>query len=167
MVVPHHEHRISYERALRVIGRHLDWEPAYHPSILEVPDGFTVRSQPVRHRTAGRVENFDWVRLSSLDVLHSAARHIGRRRVKHQGMWGAMQNGHENFFRALGFILDRDGASSVSIDELPNSLAVSYMRPAPGDPRFFEKCHVLYEQPDIEAVLQEARGRRGQRRATA
>jgi len=41
---------IDYESALRVIGRHLDAEPSYNVSILEVDDGFTLRYQPTQHR---------------------------------------------------------------------------------------------------------------------
>ncbi len=151
--------RLSYERALRVIGRHLDAEPAYHTSVLEVPDGFTVRSQPVRHRSSGKVTHFDWRRLADLAVLHTAARNFGKRRAPHAGIWASFPNGHEDFFRALGYTLDSEQAANVSIDELPDGFAVSYVR---ADGRHaFEKHHRLYRAEEIEDLLKSALARRG------
>lgn len=151
--------RLSYERALRAIGRHLDAEPAYHTSVLEVPDGFTVRSQPVRHRANGKVIHFDWHRLNDLAVLHTAARSFGKKRQPHAGIWGSFPNGHEDFFRALGYTLDSEGAANVSIDELPDGFVVSYVR---CDHRHvFEKCHRVYHAEEIHQLLQTALARRG------
>jgi len=151
--------RLSYESALRAIGRYLDAEPTYHSSILEVPDGFTVRSQPVRHRATGKVTHFDWRKLWDLAVLHTAARSFGRRKAPHAGIWSSFPNGHEDFFRALGYTLDSEGATNVSIDELPDGFAVSYVR---SDGRHaFEKCHRLYRAEEIERLLKSAVARRG------
>jgi hypothetical protein len=153
--------RIPYERALRVIGKHLDVEPAYHASVLEVPEGFTVRSQPVRHRTQDRIAQFDWSRLASLAVLHSAARQLSPRRQVHSGMWRHFPSGHEDFFRALGFTLDQEQARNISIDELPDGVCVSYMKPAGHEALFFEKCHRLYGPDEVDAMLRDAQRRRG------
>lgn len=162
MVTPESDKPVPYERALRVIGRHLDAEPAYHPSVLEGPDGFTVRSQPVRHRAPGRVAHFDWPRLDSLNIVNAAARLTGRKRRRYSGMWDALPSGHEDFFRALGFTLDQVQASDVSIDELPDGLSVSYVCPADSGGRLFEKRHVIYGVDDVDLMIQEGLGRRGQ-----
>jgi hypothetical protein len=151
--------RLSYERALRAIGRHLDAEPAYHTSVLEVPDGVTVRSQPVRHRSSGKVIHFDWRKLADLAVLHTAARSFGKRRAPHSGIWSSFPNGHEDFFRALGYALDSERAANVSIDELPDGFAVSYVRA--NTRHAFEKCHRVYRAEEIEGLLASAHARRG------
>jgi hypothetical protein len=162
MVAEEHDERIPYQRALRVIGRHLDAEPAYHVSILEVADGFTVRSHPARHRTDGRIVHFKWDRLQDLVIFHTAGRDCARRRHRHQGIWANFPSGHEDFFRALGFTLDTEGATSLSVDEVPEGIAVSYMRPSPGNALSFEKCHTVFHKREIEAMLRAAQQRRGQ-----
>jgi len=158
----HSEERIPYQRALRVIGRHLDAEPAYHVSILEVADGFTVRSHPARHRTDGRIVHFKWDRLQDLVIFHSAGRDCARRRHRHQGIWANFPSGHEDFFRALGYTLDQGEASFLSVDEVPEGVAVSYMRPVSGNPLSFEKCHTVYHKREIEVMLRAAQERRAQ-----
>jgi hypothetical protein len=158
----HHEERIPYQRSLRVIGRHLDAEPAYHISILEVADGFTVRSHPALHRTDGRIVHFKWDRLQDLVIFHSAGRDCARRRHRHQGIWANFPSGHEDFFRALGYTLDRDGATFLSVDEVPEGVAVSYMRPVSGNPLSFEKCHTVYHKREIEVMLRTAQERRAE-----
>jgi hypothetical protein len=153
--------RIPYQTALRVIGRHLDSEPAYHVSILEVADGFTVRSHPARHRTDGRIMHFPWDRLHDLTIFHSAGRDCARRRHRHQGIWANFPSGHEDFFRALGYTLDTERANSLSVDEVPEGVAVSYMRPTEENALSFEKCHTVYHKQEIEVMLTSAQERRG------
>jgi hypothetical protein len=161
MAAEEQSERIPYQRALRVIGRHLDAEPAYHVSILEVPDGFTVRSHPARHRTDGRIVHFKWDRLNDLVIFHTAGRDCVRRRHRHQGIWAHFPSGHEDFFRALGFTLDQEGANSLGVDEVPEGVAVSYMRPVADNPLSFEKCHTVYHKQEIEQMLRSAQDRRG------
>jgi hypothetical protein len=159
--------RIGYERALRVLGRHLDAWAAYHVSVLEIGDGFTIRSQPVRHRTDDRIEHFTWSALRHIDVLHTAARYVEPRRSRHRGLWTNLPTGHQDFFRALGHLLDCESAAQVRIDELPDGLSVSYLKPAPHHPPSWQKCHQLYRREDIETLLGEAQRRRGQSVANA
>ena len=156
--------RVEYEPALRVIGRHLDAEPAYHISVLEVADGFTVRSHPSRHRSDGRTVHFTWDRLRDLSIFQTAGRGCRRRPRRHSGMWANFPNGHEDFFRALGHDLDESGASSLSVDEMPEGVAVSYMRPNQDDPLYFDKYHQVMRKEDIERMLQVAQERRNGRR---
>jgi hypothetical protein len=166
MVVQARE-RLPYERALRVIGRHLDAEPAYHVSVLESTDGFTVRSQAVRHRAKARIELFSWDTLHNIDVLHTAGRYAPGRRQRHRGLWSNLPTGHQDFFRALGYELDQEGAASVTIDELPEGLSVTYMQPTHHEPGFWVKCHRVFERGDIEQLLGEAQSRRGTSVASA
>jgi hypothetical protein len=105
------------------------------------------------------VTHLDWRRLSDLAVLHTAARSFGKRKAPHSGIWASFPNGHEDFFRALGYLLDSEQAANVSIDELPDGFAVSYVR-ANGR-HAFEKCHRLYRAEEIERLLQAAIARRG------
>lgn len=152
--------RLPYGVALRVIGRHLDAEPTYHLNLLEVADGFVVRTHPSRFRSDARTEQYGWERLHDLVVFHMAGRGCLRRRPRHSGIWANFPNGHEDFFRALGHRLDGESASSLSVEEMPDGVDVSYMRPAEGDVLRLEKAHFLLANTDIEQMLEEARRRR-------
>lgn len=154
-----------YEPALRVIGRHLDAEPAYHISVLEVADGFAVRSHPSGHRSEGRTAHFSWDRLDDLVIYQTAGRGVRRRPPRHSGMWENFPNGHEDFFRALGHVLDAESASSLSVDEVAEGVAVSYMRPSRDDTLHLEKQHSVLRREDIEHLLHDAQQRRTQQGA--
>jgi hypothetical protein len=152
--------RLQYEPALRVIGRHLDAEPTYHLSLLEVADGFTVRSHPSRFRSDARTLQFTWERLKDLVVYNMAGRGCARRRPRHSGIWANFPNGHEDFFRAMGYRLDNEHGTSLSVEELPEGVSVSYMRPMDDDVLQMEKAHVVLAYSDIEKMLEDARRRR-------
>jgi hypothetical protein len=154
--------RVSYEQALRVIGRFLDAEPTYHLSVVEVADGFTVRSQSSRFKSDGRTIQFTWDRLNDLLVYHTAGRGLNRRHHRHRGIWADFPNGHEDFFRALGFNLDNESAGSLTVDEVPEGVTVSYLRPntASGGNSEFETCHTVMRQAEIQKLLEAAQSRR-------
>ncbi|HEX6506830.1 MAG TPA: hypothetical protein VF221_04285 [Chloroflexota bacterium] len=160
--------QVSYEQALRVIGRYLDAEPTYHLSVVEVADGFTVRSHASRFKSDGRTVQFTWDRLNDLLVYHTAGRGLSRRHHRHRGIWADFPNGHEDFFRALGFQLDSENASSLTVDEVPEGVTVSYMRPdksAAADAEF-ETCHTVMRKAEIQAMLETAQARREAGRAS-
>ena len=152
--------RASYEQALRVIGRFLDAEPTYHLSVVEVADGFTVRSQSSRFKSDGRTVQFTWDRLNDLLVYHTAGRGLNRRHHRHRGIWAEFPNGHEDFFRALGFNLDSEAAGSLTVDEVPEGVTVSYLRPDPEKSGEFETCHTVMRKAEIQKLLEAAQARR-------
>jgi hypothetical protein len=151
---------IGYEPALRVIGRHLDAEPAYHVRVVEEADGFTVRSHPSIDRTDERRTHYSWDRLHDLVVYQTAGRGVRRRRSRHSGLWENFPNGHEDFFRALGHELDQENASNLSVDEVEEGVAVSYTRPSENDPDRPDTVHRMMQRADIEAMLRAAQARR-------
>ena len=152
---------LIYERALRAIGHHLDAEPAYNVSILEIDDGFTVRYQPTQADPAARTVHFGRSKLQDLTIFQTASRGAGRRGQRHEGMWGTFPDGHQEFFRALGFILDCEGARTLTLDELPEEVRISFVRPDPENPLCTQKCDMTFREGDIRAVVQTARKRRG------
>jgi len=160
-VVQQRDSDLGYEQELRVIGRHLDAEPAYHVSILEVDDGFTVRYQAAQHHSENRTVQFSRERLRDLYVFNSAGRGVRRKRDRHEGIWGKFANGHQDFFRALGYILDENRATSLAVDEIPEGLRISYCRPASDNPLQLEKCHMELAEADIVKMVEVAQLRRG------
>lgn len=149
----------DYEHALRVIGRHLDSEIAFHVRVLEVDDGFTVQFQSLQQGEA-RVSHFAWDRLQDLLIFNSAGRGVGGKRKRNTGLWSEIAGGREDFFRALGHKLDEEGASSLNVDELQDGIALTYVCPDPEDPIRSNKHHsvlALQDMRDIQAVAQQRR----------
>lgn len=125
----------SYKRALRVIGQYLDSEPVYRMSISEVADGFTVRSHPTPTRPDERVRHFPWNSLGDLDTYNAARRALKgleEKKARYRPLWENFPCGHEQALRVLGTILDDDGASDLSIDEVEKGISVSYVAHANG-----------------------------------
>lgn len=161
MVAEQQDVPVGYELALRVIGRHLDAEPAYNISLLEVEDGFTVRYQPALHSSEVRSLHFSKSRLQDLFVFQTAGRGCARKRDRHEGLWAKFVDGHQEFFRALGFVLDQDQACNLSFDELLDEVRISYTRQDPQNPVRSEKRNMALREEDMHAMVEKARGRRG------
>ncbi|HZU12701.1 MAG TPA: hypothetical protein VFB58_07660 [Chloroflexota bacterium] len=148
---------LQYEQALRAIGRHLDAEPVYQISMTEGPDGFVVRSQQSGRGPGTRSIEFGWDRLNDLVILQKAGRGLRKRPPRHAGLWANFPNGHEDYFRALGHILDAEGASGLKVDEVPEGIAVSYDRRVDGRT---ERQETTMHRADVEEMLREAQSRR-------
>jgi len=161
VLAPQRDDGLIYERALRAIGRHLDAEPVYNVSILEVDDGFAVRYQPTLHDPTCRITHFGKSMLEDLTIFQTASRGLVRRSDRHEGMWATFPDGHQEFFRALGFILDCEGARGLTLDELDEHVRISFVRPDPADALCTQKCEMTFREQDIRAVVQIARKRRG------
>lgn len=160
-MVAHQQGEImGYEQALRVIGRHLDAEPAYHVSILEVEDGFTVRYQTTLHRLESRTVHFSSEKIQDLYVFQTFGRGAPPRRDRHEGMWANFPDGHQEFLRSLGFLLDCEGARSLAVDELEDEVRVTYVKPSPDNPYRSEKRELCFREADIRRMVGQARDRR-------
>jgi hypothetical protein len=154
------DQKVDYESGLRVIGRHLDAEPSYNVSILEVDDGFTLRYQPTQHRFDGRTVHFGATKLRDLSIFQTAGRGCAKRHHRHEGMSLKFAEGHEEFLRAVGFMLDREAASSLTLDELADEVRVTYVRATPENTMRTEKRDLAFGESDIQAMVDGARQRR-------
>ncbi len=154
--------RVPYEQALRIIGRYLDAEPSYRLQVVESDDGFTVQSGSSRFSSVGRTDQFSWARLNDLLIYHTASRGLSRRRHRHSGIWDDFPNGHEDFFRALGFNLDRESGGNLSVDEVPEGITVSYRRPRSLNEgqETVETVHTVMHKDEIQRLLEAAQARR-------
>jgi hypothetical protein len=151
---------INYEKALRVIGRHLDAEPTFDVSITEVDDGFTVRYRPAVHRADEFINHFTWERLGDLIVFFSSGRGLIRKRGRYQGIWAALPHGHQGFLRALGNRLDTDRACCLHLAEVSGGVQVSYGRPDKADKGDLEQSQYLVSEKEIKSMLLTAERRR-------
>jgi hypothetical protein len=151
--------QMSYEQALRIIGRYLDVEPAHHIKVDQVSDGFEVTSSPSEVRSEARNSRFNWDRLQDLYVFQISGRGGARKRHRHRGIWASVPGGHEDFFRALGYHMDYEGASDLHMEEMPESVSLSYQVPG-SDGAQARQINLVLREGEIQEMLGEARDRR-------
>jgi hypothetical protein len=159
-VVSDERSKPGYVHTLRAIGRQLDSELAYHASILEVDDGFTVRYQSSPQFQEGRTSHFPYGRLQDLLIVNSAGRGVPGRRRRTMGLWENVRGGREDFYRALGLRLDEQGAAGVTVEELGDGIALSYTSPDPENVLRSTKCHSVLSLQEVQSLIAEAQSRR-------
>lgn len=149
----------TYQWLLRALGAYLDEEPSCRISLAEVSDGFLVRLQRALHKLDPQVEHFkrDTLR-EQLERLRKERKHMTR--ARHQGVWSSFPNGHQDFFRALGYELDQAQARGILIDELEDGVVVTYSYPDASIGTKWKKRMVVLGISEIEAILNAAFERR-------
>jgi hypothetical protein len=156
----------SYQWLLRGLGAYLDDESSCHITVLEVPDGFLVRLHRVLHNLQPEVKLFTRDALGQvLEDLYARRRTTDRQ--TRGGIWATFPNGHSDFFRALGWELDRARARGILIDELEDSVVVTYDCPGEENSRTYEKRMTVLGLNEIEGLLNRAFERRKKSPKTA
>jgi hypothetical protein len=150
-----------YSRALRVVGRHLDTEPARDVSMVEIEDGFTVRYHPDEQAEEIRTLHFNWERLMDLSIFHSAARGVPRRHDRHAGSWSEFPGGRQELYRALGAVLDDAAAVNLEVEELPGRLRVRYDVAGEPEGTGSDRQERMLGEDEMHALVVDARRRRG------
>lgn len=151
----------TYQWLLRAVGAYLDQESSCRISLAEVSDGFLVRLQRALHKLDPQMEHFR--RETLVEQLHAmmlqpaGAQH----RVRHQGVWAKFPNGHQDFFRALGYELDQASARGILIEELEDGVIVTYNYPDADSGSVWKKRMVVLGVDEVEAILNAAFERRG------
>jgi hypothetical protein len=150
----------TYQWLLRSLGAYLDREPSCRISLAEVNEGFLVRLQRALHKLEPQVELLR--RESLVDQLNELlTRKPAGPRVRHQGIWSRFPNGHQDFFRALGYELDQSSARGILVEELEDGLVVTYSYPESDNGTHWKKRMVVLGLEEIEAILNAAFDRRG------
>lgn len=149
----------TYQWLLRALGAYLDEQPSCRITLTETNEGFLVRLQ----RAVTKIDPLVVV-LKRENLVQQISSLLDRpkpvTRVRHQGIWQNFPNGHQDFFRALGFELDEAHAVGILIDELEDGLVVSYSYPDPTSGAWRKRMVVLGME-EIEAILNAAFERRG------
>lgn len=148
----------TYQWLLRALGAYLDGEPSNRLTLTETPEGFLVRFQSATIVSEPVVAEL--YRDTLVEQVHALPRTAkSATRTRHQGVWWNVPNGHQDFFRALGFELDEAGAQNVLLDELEDQLILTYSSLDPGTGAR-QKRMIILGIPDIEAILNAAFDRR-------
>jgi hypothetical protein len=151
----------TYQWLLRALGAYLDEEPSCRISLAEVTDGFLVRLQRALHKLDPQVELLKRETLvEQLHTLMQRGQPAGQR-ARHQGIWSRFPNGHQDFFRALGYELDQASARGILVEELEDGVVVTYNYPDRDNGNLWKKRMVVLGVDEIEAILNAAFERRG------
>ncbi|GAC1443372.1 MAG: hypothetical protein NVSMB52_01660 [Chloroflexota bacterium] len=147
--------RVPYQATLRSIGSFIDDRHATGINILETPDGFSLRYESPENPCSPEVTLLRFSELLSLPRELENKRHrgfsFGPRRS--EGVY-------EDRLRALGFELDGVQAYSVLIDELEDSLIVTFQYLEPSEGFNAHKRMVLFGPDEMQSVLDDAHHRR-------
>lgn len=150
----------TYQWMLRALGAHLDEEPSCRITLAEGPDGFLVRLQRHLHKLEPLVYVIRRETLRKQLAELGQARKPAGLRARHQGVWALFPNGHQDFFRALGYELDQRRASMILVDELEDGIVVTYRSPDEERPGEWRKEMFVLGPAEIEDVLNAAFERR-------
>jgi hypothetical protein len=160
MAVDHYK-AYRYQLTLRAIGAWLDdRKPAYF-TIFETPDGFSVVATPARIPPSPEEQHFPF---GSLAQQHDQLRQYRGKPHESAGDGAAplFATGRQDFLHALGFELDDAGAEAIVVDQLDDSVVLSYAYVDPAADFSWHKRMALMNKGDIEMVTKVARGRRRQ-----
>jgi hypothetical protein len=154
-----------YQLTLRAVGAWLDdLKPAYF-TIFESPDGFTVVATSTRTPPAPEEAHF---RFGTLAQQHEQLRQFRGKMRSFEGDYVAplFATGRQDFLHALGFELDDAGAEAIVIDQLDDSVVLSYAYVDPSADFSWHKRMALMHVGDIEMVTKVARARRSREQRT-
>lgn len=160
MAIDHYK-AFRYQLTLRAIGAWLDQvKPAYF-SIFETPDGFSVVATASRASPSPQEEHF---RFGSLAKQHDQLRQYrGKMNEFSEDVDAPLfSTGRQDFLHALGFELDDAGAEAIVVDQLDDSVVLSYAYVDPSADFSWHKRMALMNKSDIEMVTRVARSRRQQ-----
>src|SRR5205085_12558685 len=129
--------------------------------VVEAPDGFTLLMQHGHENAVIEQQQLTY------DALRREAEHLpSQRRLlgsAYSGDWNLGPTGRQDFLHALGFELDDAEATSILIDELDDSLVVTYSSLDPQAGFAYRKPMRVLGAREIEEILRSAYARRKKR----
>lgn len=149
----------TYQNDLRALGRFADDNGFRHLGIYEVNDGFILRAFAADDPTVVEAIEIPQTDLHGLIMKNFTAR--GRHG---DGPRSALcPTGYEDFFRALGYELEVNQARCITVQELVDCFAMSYLQlQLTSDGGYiWEPRSLVLDQAHIRQLLDEAFRRRG------
>jgi hypothetical protein len=142
----------SYESALQAVGGYLDSQCASEFQLLETPRGLVVHFRMQGGRPEWRLAFFKFSDLRGTGV------DIGLfRKIRHP--LGSADRQYRHLLWAIGHELDTTRAMSILLDELPQSLLITYEYDDPGHGYVLRKRMALAGPRDRERLVTDARHR--------
>lgn len=154
---------VPYRRSLRALGAWLDEEPHARFEIIETQTGFTVILDGTGEEPARQEHTFTYEDLAQRDAELEVERghkdDIEEPDV-YVGHWSLAPTTHQDFFRAVGNELDDTKAAQIALDELEDSVALSFSYLDQSGSYVWHKRMVVLTPSHAEQVLAVARSRR-------
>lgn len=153
---------VSYQRMLRTVGAYMDEYSASELSLLETRDGFALR-------TGGNGAGSNLLEFAYEDLVDRTSL-LTRRRGR--GAMAAakprrLHSGHrsldamyQDLLRALGWELDNSSAYNVLLEEVDNSLFVTYISLSGATDAAWKKRSAKLGIEELEIMLRDAHSRR-------
>lgn len=149
---------LSYQNALRAIGRYLDQHGATSYGITESENGFILN--PLKHPSAELTET-----VFSECILQEIVRGAVSQRGAHTHAPGPLTQfgtSSEDLLRAVGYKLDARQARMAAVAVVPSRVVVCGRQPATnGSAGESEPFELILDLPSVRLLLFEARSRRG------
>jgi hypothetical protein len=142
---------LPYQVALRAVGASLDSLNATCYGILEISDGFVVQYS---QELGSYPSTLEIVRSADLESLYkSDAQQRGTQ---------SSAGGHQDFLRALGYVLDDAAAYSTLVEAIDDTVLVTYEYVffAQEGGELIRKQHLVLDQEEKAALIRDARARR-------
>lgn len=145
--------RFDYQQRLRALGAFLDDHNACMVNVMEMPDGFSVRSyhDPADLEGVSLVFGNKELDCFELDLEWRRARRL------HDD---SRMDSYQDFFRVLGSELERERARYVVLDEVDDSFVLTYLYVDPDRGFMWRKRHVTLGLRERQAAVRAAHRRR-------
>jgi hypothetical protein len=150
-----------YQLTLRAIGAWLDDRKPVYFTIFETPDGFSVVATASGIPPSPEEAHFPF---GSLAQQHDQLRQDRGKMNEFPDDVATplFATGRQDFLHALGFELDDAGAEAVVVDQLDDSVVLSYAYVDPSADYSWHKRMALMNKGDVEMATRVARSRRRQ-----
>ncbi|HEX6506799.1 MAG TPA: hypothetical protein VF221_04130, partial [Chloroflexota bacterium] len=142
------EERLSYQTILRTIGAWLDSRNAANANVIEAPSAFVVR-----YVLGDDPRNLQEHILSGRELRELEAAMREHRMIQRNGRY-------QDLWRALGFEIDEREGTNLLLDQVEESLLVSYLYQKPETGLSWNKYASLLGQEDQAVMLRRAYARR-------
>lgn len=147
--------KVPYEMALRSIGAYFDEHGAQEINVIETNEGFSIRYQPDPVQPDLRSGEFKY------DDLESLTGHLEwHRNPRHSARNGDQNGRYQDFFRALGHELDYVTAYDILLDEVGDSILLTYLQLDPAHSVAARKLMIMVGSKERQEVLASAHRRR-------
>jgi hypothetical protein len=140
--------RMSYQQLLRTLGAWLDSNNVSNINLIETSTGFIIRY--------GLGE--ETLLLQKYILTHAELEHLEvamkeRRAINPSGRY-------QDFLRALGYEIDEQGGRYIVLDEVDETLFLSFCHQSEGGGLSWVKCARVMNPDDRAAILRQAYARR-------
>lgn len=147
----------GFERVFRALGAWLDEHAPSRFSILEVPHGFEVI---IGEGVPGSPREEHAFTRGELARREQELLSLRERKPAYSVPWKLAPVSRQDFLRALGHELDESAAAAVIVDELPDSILLTYSYRDPNGDSLWHKRSVRLGQSEIDEIMTAARDRR-------